>query len=49
MIINTSTIPKGRFIEVIVSKPLVKEGAAEKSVLEKEGQTHLNYLRHSSS
>ncbi|MFL7039066.1 type IV pilus secretin PilQ [Vibrio lentus] len=29
---------KGRFIEVIVSKPLVKESAAEKSVLEKEGK-----------
>ncbi|PMN52026.1 fimbrial protein [Vibrio lentus] len=29
---------KGRFIEVIVSKPLVKESVAEKSVLEKEGK-----------
>ncbi|WP_192889510.1 type IV pilus secretin PilQ [Vibrio bathopelagicus] len=29
---------KGRFIEVIVSKPLVKERAVEKSVLEKEGK-----------
>ncbi|MEZ9315073.1 type IV pilus secretin PilQ [Vibrio lentus] len=29
---------KDRFIEVIVSKPLVKESAAEKSVLEKEGK-----------
>ncbi|MFS1462253.1 type IV pilus secretin PilQ [Vibrio lentus] len=29
---------KGRFIEVIVSKPLAKESAAEKSVLEKEGK-----------
>ncbi|PML44918.1 fimbrial protein [Vibrio lentus] len=29
---------KGRFIEVIVSKPLVKEITAEKSVLEKEGK-----------
>ncbi|MFA0000262.1 type IV pilus secretin PilQ [Vibrio lentus] len=29
---------KGRFIEVIVSKPLVKESTAEKSVLEKEGK-----------
>ncbi|MBY7732874.1 type IV pilus secretin PilQ [Vibrio bathopelagicus] len=29
---------KGRFIEVIVSKPLVKESAVEKSVLEKEGK-----------
>ncbi|MFA0014486.1 type IV pilus secretin PilQ [Vibrio lentus] len=29
---------KGRFIEVIVSKPLFKESAAEKSVLEKEGK-----------
>ncbi|PMG45881.1 fimbrial protein [Vibrio lentus] len=29
---------KGRFIEVIVSKPLVKESVAEKRVLEKEGK-----------
>ncbi|MGF1882717.1 type IV pilus secretin PilQ [Vibrio splendidus] len=29
---------KGRFIEIIVSKPLVKESSAEKSVLEKEGK-----------